>query len=148
MELSARIVTLRLAETFVIAREASDEDDVVQVELRHDGVSGFGEGAPIERYDESGASALAYLEAAAELLGDDPFALEQVEARLPPGENAARRLSTRALHDLQGKLLGVPVWKLLGLPRTGPADLVDGLARRPGRHGAPRREGRRRASGA
>ena len=29
MELTARIVTLRLAETFVIAREASDEDDVV-----------------------------------------------------------------------------------------------------------------------
>ena len=48
----------------MIARESSDEDDVVQVELRHDGVSGFGEAAPIERYGESGASALAYVEAA------------------------------------------------------------------------------------
>ena len=44
VELTARIVTLRLAETFVIARESSDEEDVVQVELRHDGVTGFGEG--------------------------------------------------------------------------------------------------------
>ena len=120
MELTAGIVTLRLAETFVISRESSDEDDVVQVELRHDGVSGFGEGAPIERYEESGASALAYLEAAAPLLGDDPFALEQIESRLPPGENAAKAALDGALHDLQGKLLGVPVWRLLGLPRTGP----------------------------
>jgi len=120
VELTARIVTLRLAETFVIAREASDEDDVVQVELRHDGVSGFGEGAPIERYAESGESALAYLEEVAPLLGDDPFALEEIEARLPPGENAARAALDGALHDLQGKLLRAPVWKLLGLPRTGP----------------------------
>ena len=120
VELTARIVTLRLAETFVISRESSDEDDVVQVELSHDGVTGCGEGAPIERYDESGQSALAYLEAASADLGDDPFALEQIEARLPPGENAARAALDGALHDLQAKLLGVPVWKLLGLPRTGP----------------------------
>jgi L-Ala-D/L-Glu epimerase / N-acetyl-D-glutamate racemase len=120
MELTARVATLRLAETFVIAREASDEADVVQVELRHDGVSGFGEAAPIERYDESAASALAYVEEHASLLGDDPFALEEIERRLPQGQNAARAALDAALHDLQGKLLGVPAWKLLGLPRAGP----------------------------
>ncbi len=120
MELTARIVTLRLAETFVIARESSDEDDVVQVELTHDGVTGFGEGAPIERYQESTASALAYLESVTRELGADPFALEEIESRLPPGENAARAALDGALHDLQGKLLGVPVWQLLGLPRMGP----------------------------
>jgi L-Ala-D/L-Glu epimerase len=120
VELTAQIVTLKLAETFVIARESSDEDDVVQVELKHGAVTGYGEGAPIERYNESGASALAYLEAAGPHLGDDPFALEEIEARLPPGENAARAALDGALHDLQGKLLGLPTWKFLGLPRTGP----------------------------
>jgi len=120
VELSARIVTLRLAETFVISREARDEEDVVQVEVRHGDVSGFGEAAPLGRYDVTGTSALAYLEENADLLGDDPFALEEIEARLPEGENAARAAIDGALHDLQGKLLGVPVWKLLGLPRTGP----------------------------
>jgi L-alanine-DL-glutamate epimerase-like enolase superfamily enzyme len=120
VELTAQIVTLELAETFVIARESSDEDDVVQVELRHGAVTGYGEGAPIERYNESGASALAYLEAVGPHLGDDPFALEEIEARLPPGENAARAALDGALHDLQGKLLGLPTWKLLGLPRIGP----------------------------
>ncbi|MGZ8782839.1 MAG: dipeptide epimerase [Gaiellaceae bacterium] len=120
MELTARIATLRLAETFVIAREAQDEAEVLQVELRHDGVSGSGEAAPIDRYGETAASALAYVEANAGALGDDPFALEEIEARLPAGENAARAALDGALHDLQGKLLGVPVWKLLGLPRIGP----------------------------
>ena len=120
MELTARTVTLRLAETFVISRESSYEDDVVQVELRHDGVTGHGEGAPIERYDESAASAHVWLEQTAGALGDDPFALEEIEQRLPPGENAARAALDGALHDLQGKLLGVPVRKLLGLPRSGP----------------------------
>lgn len=122
MELSARIVRLRLAETFVIARESQDWADVLQVELRHDGVSGFGEGAPIERYEESAESALAFVEEHGGLLGDDPFALEAIGARLAelPGEQAAKSALDHALHDLQGKLLGIPVWKLLGLPRTGP----------------------------
>jgi L-Ala-D/L-Glu epimerase len=120
VELTAQIVTLRLAETFVIARESSDEEEVVQVELTHDGVTGYGEGAPIERYDEGGRSALDYLEEAGPLLGADAFALEEIESRLPHGENAARAALDGALHDLQGKLLGIPVWRLLGLPRTGP----------------------------
>ena len=120
MELTARIVTLRLAETFVISRESRDEEEVLQVELRHDGVVGYGEGSPIDRYEETPESARTYVEEHAALLGDDPFALEEIEARLPPGENAARAALDGALHDLQGKLLGVPVWKLLGLPRTGP----------------------------
>src|SRR5262245_32580954 len=53
VELSARAVNLRLAETFVISRESTDEVELVEVEVRHEGVSGFGEGAPISRYDES-----------------------------------------------------------------------------------------------
>ena len=75
MDVSARIVTLELAETFVISRSASDTEDVVVVELRHSGVSGFGEAQPAGRYGESAESAQAYVEEHAELLGEDPFAL-------------------------------------------------------------------------
>ena len=122
MELSARIVTLRLAETFTIARESQDTAEVVEVELRTRGTSGFGEAAPIERYDESAASALAFLEKSGTDLGDDPFALEQIGARLRerPGQQAAKAALDAALHDLCGKLLGIPVFRLLGLPPTGP----------------------------
>jgi L-alanine-DL-glutamate epimerase-like enolase superfamily enzyme len=118
VELSARVVTLPLATTFTISRESQDEAEVVQVELRHDGVSGFGEAAPISRYDESAPSALAWLGGVDP--GDDPWALDELERRLPPGEQAARAALDAALHDLQGKLTGLPVHRLLGLRRDGP----------------------------
>jgi L-alanine-DL-glutamate epimerase-like enolase superfamily enzyme len=120
VEVAAQIVTLELAETFVISRGASDTEVVVQVEVTHSGVRGYGEAAPIDRYGESAESARAYVEEHAELLGDEPFALEEVMARLPAREFAARAAIDAALHDLQGKLLGQPVWRLLGLPRAGP----------------------------
>jgi L-Ala-D/L-Glu epimerase len=120
VEPTARIATLQLAETFVISRESTDTADVVQVEIRHGDLSGFGEGAPIERYDESAESALAYIEEHADALGDDPWALDEIEARLPREQFAARAAIDGALHDLQGKLAGVPVWRLLGLQREGP----------------------------
>ena len=120
MEVTARIATLQLAETFVIARDSTDVAEVVQVEIRHGDVSGFGEGAPIDRYDESADSALAYVEEHAGALGDDPWALDAIEARLPREQFAARAALDAALHDLQGKLAGVPVWRLLGLRREGP----------------------------
>jgi L-alanine-DL-glutamate epimerase-like enolase superfamily enzyme len=122
MEVRAEIVRLQLAETFVISRESQDWADVVHVSLSHHGVAGRGEAAPIERYDETAASALEFVERHGELVGDDPFALEEIGARLAevPGEQAAKAALDAALHDLQGKLLGVPVSRLLGLPGQGP----------------------------
>jgi L-alanine-DL-glutamate epimerase-like enolase superfamily enzyme len=121
MRLSARKATIELAETFVISRSSQDSADVVYVEVEHDGVTGYGEAAPIERYDQTAGSALAYLDEISDELGDDPWALEEIEGRLPPGEPAARSAIDAALHDLQGKLAGQPVWRLLGLRREGPA---------------------------
>jgi L-Ala-D/L-Glu epimerase len=118
VELTARIVTLPLGETFVISRESQDEVELTQVELRHEGVSGFGEAAPIARYDQSAASALVWLEGVAP--GADPWALDELWASLPPGEAAACSALDAALHDLQGKLTGLPVFRLLGLRREGP----------------------------
>ena len=122
MDLEARIVRLRLAETFVIARDATDHADVVHVSIRHEGVTGYGEAAPIDRYRESVESASRFVEEHAELVGEDPFALEEIGKRLAavPGEQAAKAAVDGALHDLQGKLLGVPAHRLLGLPRQGP----------------------------
>ena len=120
MEISARIVTLELAQTFRIARESQDTADVVVVELRHGEITGYGEGAPIERYDESAESARAYVHEHAELVGDDAFAHEEVLSRLPAREFAARAAIDGALHDLAGKLAGLPAHRLLGLPAKGP----------------------------
>ena len=120
MELRATIGTVTTAEPFVIARGTEEVNEVLWVELRQGGVVGRGEAAPIPRYDESARSALAYAEGCAAELGDDPFAIEEIMERLPQREFAARAAIDAALHDLQGKLTGQPVYKLLGLRRTGP----------------------------
>jgi L-alanine-DL-glutamate epimerase-like enolase superfamily enzyme len=122
VQLTSRKATLRLAEPFTISRSTSVEEEVVWVEIRHGGVSGFGEAQPQEHYGESPASAGAFLEEAGELLGDDPFALEAIGARLDehPGEHAAKAALDAALHDLCGKLLDQPVWRLLGFAPAGP----------------------------
>ena len=120
MDVSARIVTLQLAETFVISRDSADSADVVQVEISHDGRVGHGEGAPDARYGESAESALAFVAEHAGALGGDPWALDEIESRLPREQFAARSAIDAALHDLQGQLAGVPVWRLLGLRRNGP----------------------------
>ena len=48
-------------------------------------------------------------------LGDDPFDLDAVLSRLPPGSRAARAAIDVALHDLWGKRLGQPLYRLFGL---------------------------------
>ena len=121
MELTARIVTLRLAETFVIARESSDEDDVVQVELsarRRHRLRRGGADRALRRIRRVGARLPRGGRAARWATTRSRSRRSSRACR--PGENAARAALDGALHDLQGKLLGVPVWKLLGLPRTGP----------------------------
>jgi L-Ala-D/L-Glu epimerase len=120
MRLSSQIVKLELAEPFVIARDTTEVAEVVWVELDHEGTRGYGEAAPNGRYDESAESALAYVESVGGELGEDPFALDEIMARLPKREYAARAAIDAALHDLCGKLRGVPLWSMLGLERAGP----------------------------
>ena len=122
MQIRAWEQSIPLASTFRIARETRDDTQTVACAIEHAGITGYGEAAPIERYDETTATALAFLAESGPDLGGDPFALEEIEARLArrPGEHAAKAAIDCALHDLQGKLLGIPVWQLLGLPQAGP----------------------------
>jgi L-alanine-DL-glutamate epimerase-like enolase superfamily enzyme len=88
------------------------------VRIEHEGLEGLGEAAPSRYYGESRALAAAALEAWAPHLGEDPFALEALGARLDAvleGQWAARAALDAALHDWIGKRLGLPVWRLLGL---------------------------------
>jgi L-Ala-D/L-Glu epimerase len=136
VELRATTANLALAEEFGIARGSRTTQSVVQVELEHDGVVGRGEASPVYYRGESVDSALEFLTSAAPpLVGDDPFALEDIEERLEDvdGEAAGKAALDAALHDWIGRRLGVPVWRLLGLSPAAPAtsftisiDSVDG----------------------
>jgi L-alanine-DL-glutamate epimerase-like enolase superfamily enzyme len=123
MQLRGRISSLALAEEFAIARGTRVTQQVVHLELEHDGLVGWGEAAPIYYRGETVESALSFLlEEAPLLVGDDPFALEAIGRRLEDrdGEAAAKAALDAALHDWIGKRLGVPVWQLLGLSPEAP----------------------------
>jgi L-alanine-DL-glutamate epimerase-like enolase superfamily enzyme len=123
MQLRATTASLALAEEFGIARGSRTTQSVVQVELEHEGVVGRGEASPVYYRGETVESARDFLTTAAPpLVGDDPFALEEIEERLEDveGEAAGKAALDGALHDWIGRRLGVPLWRLLGLSPTAP----------------------------
>ncbi len=111
MELAISELNLPLVHTFTIARGSETTARNLLFQLRHDGLEGLGETSPSDRYHESAASVVAYF-AEHPPCGDDPYALEVLLAGIPP---AARCGLDVALHDLIGKDLGRPLWRLLGL---------------------------------
>lgn len=111
-DLEATAIELKLKERFKIARETWDTTTNVFVTLRFAGASGVGEASPDGHWGETVDSVLHQLqEVNVQSLGN-PFNLEGVRELLPPG--SARAALDIALHDLAGKIAGVPVCKLLG----------------------------------
>ncbi len=145
MKISARIATLELAEPFTISRGTTETADVVYVEIEHEGQRGYGEAVPIDRYDQTAESALAYIEEHGDKLGGDPWALEEIESRLPQEQFAARSGIDAALHDLQGKLPGSTPRSTIsrGSSRASPSGACSVCAaparRPPGRSGSATR---------
>lgn len=94
------------------------------------GSEGWGEAAANAYYGETADTVIALLPVYERALndalgpGDDVLALERAESALEraAGRNpAARAALSAALHDLAGKRLGVPVWRLWGLDAAMPA---------------------------
>jgi len=120
LTLTHEILTLETAHPFGIARGTQSQYRVVWVRLTDgDGVEGWGEAAPSAFYGETADIIVAALGRLGPVLADcDPFDLEGTEAKLLAslkGNAACRAAISAALHDLVGKRLGVPLWKLWGL---------------------------------
>jgi L-alanine-DL-glutamate epimerase-like enolase superfamily enzyme len=111
MKLSWEPVTLNLRTTFRIAHGASDQRYNVIVHLDE----GVGEAAAVPFYGDTQESLMAYMAQVGEVLGDDPYSIDEVLERRPQGSQAARAAIDIALHDLWGKRLGQPLYRLLGL---------------------------------
>lgn len=126
MRLETEVVTVHTTHPFVIARGGSSEWRVVWVRLiDEDGVEGWGEAAPSRFYGETSDTVLAALERLRPIIeGSNAADIEQIETAMVTTLrfNAAARCGvSAALHDLQGKRLGVPLWKLWGLtPSASP----------------------------
>ncbi|OLC04262.1 MAG: hypothetical protein AUH78_24740 [Gemmatimonadetes bacterium 13_1_40CM_4_69_8] len=119
LTLTADVVTLKTKHPFVIARGGGDDYRVVWVRLTDaDGAEGWGEADPSKYYGETADTVLAMLKKLEPYLPKDPFDLEAAEARFAqvvPQNGAARAAVSAALHDLVGKRLGQPLWRLWGL---------------------------------
>ncbi|MBN1264894.1 MAG: dipeptide epimerase [Anaerolineales bacterium] len=115
MKLRWEPYTLDLKTTFRVAHGASDQRNNVLVYLDE----GVGEAPAVPYYGETQEGIIEYLESVPDL-GEDPFDIETVLARRPPGSLAARAAIDVALHDLWGKQIGQPLYRLLGL---NPANL-------------------------
>jgi L-alanine-DL-glutamate epimerase-like enolase superfamily enzyme len=125
LTLAAEVVTLTTKHPFTIARGGRSEFRVVWVRLTDgDGLEGWGEADPSSYYGETADTVLEALRRLAAALPADPFDLEAAEARFAitaPAAAAARAALSAALHDLVGKRLGVPLYRLFGLdPATAP----------------------------
>jgi len=109
--LTIEALDLPLVHTFTISRGSASIARTAIFRLQRAGLDALGETAPSERYAESVESVIAYF-AAHPPRGDDPYALEALLDGVPA---AARCGLDVALHDLIGKDLDRPLWRLLGL---------------------------------
>ena len=112
---------LHLRHTFRLARGASDKRHNLILELEHQGLSGLGEAAPIERYSQDWQSAARAAEDMVAHLDHPRSFYDSANRVAVPGQPAAEAAVDMALRDLVGKRLEVPLYELLGLdPQATP----------------------------
>lgn len=135
MKLSHEIVTLHTKNPFVIARGSNTEYRVVRITVTaSDGATGWGEAAPSKFYGETADTVVDVLPLLAHAIeGMDDWSLEAMEhalARAIRFNGAARAGVSAALHDLVGKRLGVPVYRMWGLDAAAcpPTSFTIGIA--------------------
>ena len=119
LRMDVELLQLRTRHPFIIARGGQSDYRTVWVRLTDaDGHEGWGEAAPTKFYGETAESVMAALKVYGTALPEDPFLLEEAELRwatMLRGNAAARAALSSALHDLIGKRLNTPVYRLWGL---------------------------------
>lgn len=109
---------LKLRHVFTVATYSRTTTPDVQVEITYDGVTGYGEASMPQYLGQTVQSVTAFLQKVDLSQFNDPFQLEDILAyvdSLSPGDTAAKAAVDIALHDLVGKLLGAPWYKIWGL---------------------------------
>jgi len=112
--------SIRTRDPFGISRGVRTSEERVWLRLGIDGVEGWGEADPSAYYGETATTVIAALGAMSPLLAaaPDPWPIESLESDLRavlPENASAHAAVSAALHDLTGKLLGQPLWRLWGL---------------------------------
>ncbi|WP_319228676.1 dipeptide epimerase [Draconibacterium orientale] len=118
MQLRFKPFELQLKHTFTLATSSRTTTPVMLVELEHDGLIGYGEASMPPYLGESHETVARFLKKV-DLTGfNDPFRMDEILEyvdELEPGNRAAKACIDIALHDLVGKILGQPWYKIWGL---------------------------------
>lgn len=120
MKLSFRPYELKLRHTFTVATYSRSTTPDVQVEIEYDGITGYGEASMPPYLGESVESVMNFLNKVNLDQFNDPFQLEDILAYIDgvmPGNTAAKASVDIALHDLVGKLLHAPWYRIWGLDK-------------------------------
>lgn len=118
LKLSFEPYELQLRHTFTVASYSRKTTPNVQVRLEYEGFTGYGEASMPPYLGQTVESVTSFLKKADLEQFRDPCQLENIlnyVDSLSPGDSAAKAAIDIALHDLVGKLLGQPWWRLWGL---------------------------------
>ena len=115
---------LQLKHVFTLAGSSRTTTAVVLTELECDGVTGYGEASLPPYLAENQDSVSAFLSGLDLAQFSDPFLTEDILNYVfgaAPGNYAAKASVDMALHDLTGKIAGMPLYRMLGLnPKRTP----------------------------
>lgn len=110
--------TLQLKHAFTLSTSSRTTTPVMLTEIEYDGITGYGEASMPPYLGESHESVAKFLSLLNISQFNDPFLLvdilEYVDSVMP-GNYAAKASVDIALHDLIGKLVGEPFYRLFGL---------------------------------
>uniref|UniRef100_A0AB33ILM9 Dipeptide epimerase n=1 Tax=Prevotella sp. GTC17253 TaxID=3236793 RepID=A0AB33ILM9_9BACT len=111
---------LKLRHVFTVATYSRTMTPDVQVEIEYEGITGYGEASMPQYLGQTVQSVTDFLQKVDLSQFSDPFQLEDILTyvdSLSPGDSAAKAAVDIALHDLVGKLLGAPWYKIWGLDK-------------------------------
>jgi len=109
---------LKLRHAFNLARSQRTTTPDVQVEIEYDGLVGYGEASMPPYLGENVESVTKFLSSLDLSQFSDPFRIEEIHEYMDsvaPDNRAAKASVDIALHDLLGKIMGQPWYKIWGL---------------------------------
>ncbi len=118
LNLSFAPYELKLRHAFNLARYSRTTTPDVQVQIEYDGIVGYGEASMPPYLGESVESVTKFLSSLDLSQFSDPFRLEDIlhyVDGVAPNNRAAKASIDIALHDLLGKIMGQPWYKIWGL---------------------------------
>ena len=121
MKLTFKPYTLELKHVFTVAVHSRTTTPVMLTEIEYDGIKGYGEASMPPYLGESQESATAFLSKVNLEQFSDPFEMEKIldyVDSVDQKNTAAKASVDIALHDLVGKLLNQPWYRIWGYDKT------------------------------